>query len=126
MFYIGTSHVIICKKNMWKRITESGNKFVTLGHLFQFCLFFFLWVQLKSFFYLFVLLKNQTKLGVSYHRPSGWNKLKLQHALCFIGFIILVTSLVKVVTDRAWKPNFCRKTRSDMTKGWHNVQDTDF
>lgn len=74
----------------------------------------------------FCVVKNQIRLGTSNHRPSGWNKLQLQSALFFIGFIILVTFLVKIVTDRAWKPNFCRKTRSDMTKGWHNIQDTDF
>lgn len=82
--------------------------------------------SIKVLLLCFLLVKNQIKLGVSYQRPSGLNKLQLQYALFFIGFIILVTFLVKIVTDRAWKPNFCRKTRSDMTKGWHNIQDTDF
>lgn len=34
--------------------------------------------------------------------------------------------LIKLVTDTAWKPNFCRKTRNDMSKRWHNVQSTVF
>lgn len=52
--------------------------------------------------------------------------LQLQYAECFIGLIKLVTFLVKLVTHTARKSNFFRKTRSDTTKGCHNVQDTVF
>ena len=91
-------------------------------------LFSCLWVQSKCFFRLFVfkLLKNQIKLMESYHKPSWWNTLQLQNAVCFTGLIKLVTSLVKLVTDTSQNPNLCRKTRGAMTKGWHNVLGTVF
>lgn len=85
-----------------------------MQHLIWFCSF------------VFKILKNQSKLMGSYHKTSWWNMLQLQNAVCFTGVIKLMTFLVKLVTDTARKPNFCRKTRSDTTKGWHNVQDTVF
>lgn len=128
MLYTGTSHVIITKKNGGRGQHRVQIAMCNCSTCFGFVYWFCFWVQSKYFFCLFVfqILKSQIRLMGNYRKPSWWNMLQLQNAVCFTGLIILVTFLVKLLTDTARKPKFCRKTRSDTIKAWPNGQDTVF
>lgn len=58
---------------------------------------------------------------------SWWNTSQLHKVICFTEFRKIMTSfLVRLTKDTVQKPDFCRKSRSEITKCRHNDWGTVF